>query len=162
MSSISRPPNRKRSTPRRRTATSPREPASFRSRLESLELRRLFSSVIVQTNLVSDDTSVTPAQAQDAHLVNPWGLAASPAGDWWVNNEGTGTSTLYNTSASPVTVDSLVVNVPATASANGAPTGIVFNSAGGFNVSQTVGGTTRTGASVFLFANVDGAISGWS
>ncbi len=70
------------------------------------------STAIVQTNLVSDDTQFTPAQVQDPNLVNPWGLAASPTGEWWVANEGTGTSTLYNTSTSPATTVSLVVGVP--------------------------------------------------
>ncbi len=40
------------------------------------------------------------------------GAAASATGEWWLANEGTGTSTLYNTSTSPVTVDSLVVSIP--------------------------------------------------
>ena len=96
--------NWKRSAPaaRRRTQTSPRQRASFRPRLEAIEDRCLMSTAIVQTNLVSDDTQFTPAQVQDPNLVNPWGLAASPTGEWWVANEGTGTSTLYNTSTSPL------------------------------------------------------------
>ncbi len=155
--------NGKRSAPaaRRRRQTSPRQRASFRPRLEALEDRLVPSTVIVQTNLVSDNTSVTPAQVQDPNLVNPWGLAASPTGDWWVANEGTGTSTLYNTSSSPVSVNPLVVNIPpnSTASAHGTPTGIVYNTSGtGFNVSEN----GKTGSSVFLFDTVDGTISGWS
>ncbi len=96
--------NSKRSAPaaRRRTPTSPRPRASFRPRLEAIEDRCLLSTAIVQTNLVSDDTQFTPAEVQDPNLVNPWGLAAGPTGEWWVANEGTGTSTLYNTSTSPL------------------------------------------------------------
>src|SRR5687767_555343 len=96
---------------RRRTHTS-RQQAGSSAPLEALECRRLFASVIVQTNLVSDDTSVTPAQVQDPNLVNPWGLAAGPTSNWWIANQGTGTSTLYNTSAPQVTVNPLVVDVP--------------------------------------------------
>ena len=119
------------------------------------------STAIVQTNLVSDDTQFTPAEVQDPNLVNPWGLAASSTGEWWVANEGTGTSTLYNTSTSPLTPDSLVVGIPpsSTASAHGTPTGTVYNTSGtGFDVSEN----GKTGSSVFLFDTVDGTISGWS
>ncbi|MGO9469484.1 MAG: TIGR03118 family protein [Isosphaeraceae bacterium] len=154
--------NGKRSAPaaRRRTQTSPRRRASFGPRLEAIEDRCLMSTAIVRTNLVSDDTQFTPAQVQDANLVNPWGLAASPTGEWWVANEGTGTSTLYKTSTSPLTTFSLVVGVPpsSTSSPHGAPTGIVYNPGGGFDVSEK----GRTGSSDFLFATADGTISGWS
>ena len=119
------------------------------------------STTFVLTKLVSDDTKFTPAEVQDSNLVNPWGLAASPTGEWWVANEGTGTSTLYNTSSSPLSTLSLVVSVPAASggSAKGTPTGTVYNTSGmGFDVSEN----GKTGSSVFLFANVDGTISGWS
>jgi uncharacterized protein (TIGR03118 family) len=121
-----------------------------------MEDRCLLSTAIVQTNLVSDDTQFTQAQVQDPNLVNPWGLAASPTGEWWVANQGTGTSTLYTTSHPQVQVLPLVVNVPP---AQGAPTGEVFNTSGtGFNVSEN----GNTGSSVFLFATTGGTISGWS
>ncbi len=118
------------------------------------------STAIAQTNLVSDNTQVNPAEVQDPNLVNPWGLAASSTGEWWVANEGTGTSTVYNTSTSPVTPDSLVVSIPpASGSSNGTPTGTVYNTSGtGFNVSEN----GQTGSSVFLYDTVDGTISGWS
>jgi uncharacterized protein (TIGR03118 family) len=153
----------KRSAPTaaRRTPTSPRRRARFGPRLEAIEDRCLMSTAVVQTNLVSDDTQFTPAQVQDPNLVNPWGLAASSTGEWWVANEGTGTSTLYNTSTSPVTPDSLVVSVPpaSSGSSNGTPTGTVYNTSGqGFDVSEN----GKTGSSVFLFDTVDGTISGWS
>ncbi len=154
--------NSKRSAPaaRRRTQTSPRQRTSFRPRLEAIEDRCLMSTAIVQTNLVSDDTKFTPAEVQDPNLVNPWGLSASPTGAWWVANEGTGTSTLYNTSGSPVTPVSVAVGVPpsATNSPHGTPTGIVYNPGGGFDVSEN----GKTGSSVVLFATADGTISGWS
>ena len=114
----------------------------------------------MQTNLVSDDTQFAPAQVQDPNLVNPWGLAASATGEWWVANEGTGTSTLYKTSTSPLTSISLVASVPpsSASSPRGAPTGIVYNPGGGFEVSKN----GKTGSSEFLFATADGTISGWS
>lgn len=125
-----------------------------------MEDRNLLSADFVQTNLVSDDTQFTPAQVQDPHLVNPWGLAASAKGDWWTANEGTGTSTLYNTSQPQASVNSLVVDVPPSSagSPHGTPTGIVYNGGGGFDVSEN----GKTGSSAFVFATVDGTISGWS
>ncbi len=154
--------NSKRSAPKaaRRTQTSPRQRARFHPRIEAIEDRCLLSTTIVQTNLISDNTQATPAQVQDPNLVNPWGLAASSTGEWWLANEGTGTSTLYKTSASSATTLSLVVGVPpaSTSSAHGAPTGVVFNGAGGFDVSEN----GKTGSSAFVFATADGTISGWS
>src|SRR5439155_128818 len=47
-----------------------------------------------QTNLVSDIAGV--ALFTDKNLVNPWGLSHPPKGPWWVSDNGTGLSTLYN------------------------------------------------------------------
>ena len=46
-----------------------------------------------RTNLVSDIAGV--ARFTDANLVNPWGLSHSPTSPWWVSDNGTGVSTLY-------------------------------------------------------------------
>jgi hypothetical protein len=63
--------------------------------LESLEERSLLSANFVQTNLVSDIAG--KATTTDPNLVNPWGLvAAGTQGPFWVANNVTGTSTLYN------------------------------------------------------------------
>jgi uncharacterized protein (TIGR03118 family) len=154
--------NWKRSAPAaaRRTQTSSRHRAKLRPRLEAIEDRCLMSTAVVQTNLVSDDTQFTSARVEDPNLVNPWGLAASPNGKWWIANEGTGTSTLYNTSKSATTIASPAVGVPpgSASSPHGAPTGIVYNPGGGFDVSEN----GKTGSSEFLFATADGTISGWS
>jgi len=118
----------------------------------------------LQHNLVSDLPGV--ADLQDASLVNSWGLVASTTSPFWVSNNGTGTSTLYNTSGSS---GSAVVKVPLTNLAcqcvmvPGAPTGVVFNgphitSGTGFVVSA--GGAS--GPSRFIFVSEDGSISGWN
>jgi len=85
----------------------------------------------------------------DPNLVNGWGLVAGPATPWWVANNGTGTSTLYNGAGTPLP---LIVTVP------GAPTGTVFNGGTGFVVSNG----TASGPARFLFASEDGTISGWN
>jgi uncharacterized protein (TIGR03118 family) len=155
--------NGKRSAPapRPRTQTSPRQRASFRPRLEALENRLTPSAAFVQTNLVSDIPGL--AQVTNANSVNAWGLAASSRGPFWVVNQGTGTSTVYDISqpnnASPpqVMVDSLVVNIPP---AQGTPTGEVFN-IGGTGTFNLVPNDNST-SSVFLFATTNGTISGWN
>src|SRR5271169_4982737 len=43
-----------------------------------------------QTNLVSDANPAT------SNLVNPWGMSRSSGSPWWVSDNGTGVSTLYD------------------------------------------------------------------
>jgi len=99
-------------------------------------------------DLVSDASG--PAPATDASLVNGWGLSAGPTTPWWVSNNGTSTSTLYNGSGAK---QALTVAVP------GGPTGTVFNGvATDFVISQS----GKSGAARFLFATESGMILGWS
>jgi uncharacterized protein (TIGR03118 family) len=117
------------------------------------------SAVYTQTNLVSD--GATPAAVTDPNLVNPWGIAFNPQAFWWVADNETGVSTLYDSTgaiAPPGTP--LVVNIPSPGdpTGGGAPTGIVFSGGNGFAVTNG----TATGASRFLFATEDGTIAGWS
>ena len=51
-------------------------------------------NVYVVHNLVSDQPGV--ADLQDTHLVNGWGLTRLATSPWWVADNGTGLSTLYN------------------------------------------------------------------
>jgi uncharacterized protein (TIGR03118 family) len=81
----------------------------------------------------------------DAQLVNPWGLAASPTGPWWVSNEARDSSTLY---AADGKKQALTVHV------DGGPTGVVYNGGRGFRVE---GQPAR-----FIYACEDGAIRAWS
>jgi uncharacterized protein (TIGR03118 family) len=112
----------------------------------------------VQTNLVSDIPGVAPTT--DPNLVNPWGLVASSTSPWWLSDNGTGLSTLYNGNTGAIVP--LVVSVATPSSGDldaSAPTGIVFNTtANGFQVSK---GTT-SGKSAFIFDTEDGTVSGWA
>jgi hypothetical protein len=56
----------------------------------------LANTPFVVKHLVSD--GFVPAATIDPNLVNPWGIATSPTSPFWVANNGSGTSTLYNTS----------------------------------------------------------------
>ncbi|MEP6849904.1 MAG: TIGR03118 family protein [Acidobacteriota bacterium] len=108
-----------------------------------------------QTNLVSDVPGM--AASTDANLVNPWGLVSSSTSPWWVSDNGTGLSTLYNGAG---VKQSLTVTVakppmdpdPAT------PTGVVFNGSSDF---QLVSGVPTTAAR-FIFVTEDGTVSGWN
>src|SRR3989475_2404286 len=101
-----------------------------------------------QHNLVSD--GAVSAGLVDAALVNAWGLVASATSPFWVADNGTGRSTLYNGNTGGKI--SLTVTVP------GAPTGIVFS--GGADFVVTSG--TKSGPARFIFASEDGTISGWN
>ena len=107
----------------------------------------------VQSNLVSDGT--IPAAHTDPNLVNSWGIVPNPNGFWWVNDNGTGLSTLYDGQGN---VQSLVVTIPPPLGSpdgtTAAPTGIVFNSTSDFQVTG--------GKSFFIFATEDGTISAWN
>jgi uncharacterized protein (TIGR03118 family) len=105
-----------------------------------------------QHNLISDDTTLIPADLQDTLVVNAWGLAASPTSPWWIANNGSDSSTLFN--AKDKLIPPLVVGIP-----EGVPTGIVFNNSGGGFV---VKNGTASGSAVFLFSSEAGIISGWN
>jgi uncharacterized protein (TIGR03118 family) len=107
-------------------------------------------------NLVSDLPGI--ADHTDPNLVNPWGVGFSGTSPFWIGNNSTGTSTLYNTAGVAV---SLVVTIPAPPSAGanamGAVTGVLFNSA-----SPSFIITSTTKAASFLFCTEDGTIVGWN
>ena len=111
-----------------------------------------------QTNLVSDIAGV--ALFKDTNLVNPWGLSHSPTSPWWISDNGTGLSTLYNGNGRGFPVGSpLVVTIPPPAGgSSAAPTGNVFNGTNGFVVSEN----GKSAPSLFIFATEDGTISGWN
>ncbi len=103
------------------------------------------------TNLTSDIPNV--GTFNDTNLVNPWGLVASSSSPWWVSDNGTGLSTLYDGTGSP---KSLVVSIPQwDGTPGGNPTGIVLNSTSDFQLSPG-------NPAVFMWATEDGTIQGWN
>lgn len=105
-------------------------------------------------NLVSD--GAVPAAHIDPNLINPWGISYAPTGPFWVSDNGTGVSTLYNSGGGAIP---LVVSIPSpTGPTGGSATGQVFNGGSGFSVTDG----TKTGVARFIFANEDGVISGWA
>jgi uncharacterized protein (TIGR03118 family) len=115
---------------------------------------------VAQTNLVSDQAGV--AAHTDPNLVNPWGIAFGPSSFFWIANNGTGTSTVYDANGAPSPANSpIVVTIPppsgAAAGSTAAPTGIVFNDTSAFGV-----GSGGSEPSSFLFATEGGTIAGWN
>jgi len=118
-------------------------------------LMAVCSTALAQTGyqrsyLVSDLSGKAPHT--DPLLKNPWGLAYSPGAPFWISDEASGWSTLYDARGNPQTLQ--VVIPPATGTGSGTPTGIVYNGSTEFKI--------HNWTSVFLFATLDGTISGWS
>jgi uncharacterized protein (TIGR03118 family) len=111
------------------------------------------SSALAQyqaASLVSDLSG--KAKHTDPLLLNPWGLAYAPGGAFWISDEASGWSTLYNAQGVPQSLQ--VVVPPAGGGWQGSPTGIVYNGSTEFQIDSWT--------SVFLFSTLDGTISGWS
>ncbi len=126
------------------------------------------SGAVLQTNLVSDLSGV--AAATDPNLVNAWGISESSGSPFWISDNGSGLTTLYQVpgaSNPPVSINPLVVNIPTPVSpTGGAPTGTVFNTASASNAFEVTGpnkaGLTTTASASFLFDTEDGTIVGWN
>jgi len=115
-----------------------------------------FGQHYTQTNLVSNESGVAPVT--DPQLINPWGISRGSGSPWWVSDERTGVSTLYNGAGAK---QSLIVTIPPADPNNkktptGTPTGTIFNG------SQTDFLLAPGKPALFLFSTIDGTISGWN
>jgi uncharacterized protein (TIGR03118 family) len=105
-----------------------------------------------QTNLVSNTAGI--ATTTDSQLLNPWGISILPGQDFWIANNNSGTSTLYDAQGNK---NALVVTIPgATKNPNGncspgCPTGNVSNGNGSY-----------FGGGSFIFDTEDGIIANWT
>ncbi len=121
----------------------------------SLGLVLLFSSAAMAqsyhaVNLVSNLKG--RAKNLDTLLANPWGLVYAPGSPFWISDEASGWSTLYNGAGDKESLQ--VIVPPASGNRPGMPTGIVYNGSSEFQID--------TWTSIFIFATLDGTISGWS
>ena len=114
----------------------------------------LFAQHYIQTNLVSDLPGVAKKNPPDKRLKNSWGLTRATDSPWWIADNNTGLSTLYDGTGA---VKSLQVTIPSDPAQSpiGSPTGTVFNGSSDFEV-------TKENPAIFLFVNEDGTISGWN
>ena len=126
------------------------------------------SSIYQQIDLNTDSNANLVALGYPAtnnpdnpDLINPWGISHGPTTPFWLSDNGTGLSTLYNGAG---VKQALVVTIapplsPPSDFMNSSPTGQVHNPiASGFNITEGA----KTGSSVFIFATEDGTISGWN
>jgi uncharacterized protein (TIGR03118 family) len=106
----------------------------------------------IQRNLVSNIPGM--AGVTDTNLINPWGISFSATSPFWIADNGSGLSTLYNSTGA---IQSLVVTIPPPAGQPGpaAPSGTIANSVPGFWGSSNA-------TAHFLFSTEDGTISAWS
>jgi uncharacterized protein (TIGR03118 family) len=106
-----------------------------------------------QTNLVSNTAGV--AKTTDPQLLNPWGISILPGQDFWIANNNSGTSTLYDENGNKDAA--LVVTIPGAEHnpngncSPGCPTGTVANG----NGSYFSGGQ-------FIFDTEDGMVVFWN
>jgi uncharacterized protein (TIGR03118 family) len=109
-----------------------------------------------QTPLVGNTTAVG-APHTDGNLVNPWGIAFGPGTLFWIADNNSGFSTLYDASGN---INPLAVTIPppSVSNAPATPTGIVYNGSSSFQI--TDGGVTA--ASQFIFSTEDGTLSAWN
>jgi uncharacterized protein (TIGR03118 family) len=120
-----------------------------------LALTLLFSSGVAcaqyqVTNLVSNQERT--AGTTDPLLVNGWGLIHPPGGPFWISDNNSGWSTLYTNTGTKIPLNVFIPT--AGGDGPGSPTGVVFNGSSDFKV--------KGSPALFLFATLDGTISGWS
>jgi uncharacterized protein (TIGR03118 family) len=112
-----------------------------------------------QFNLLSNQSGA--ANAMDANLVNPWGIAFDSTDPFWVTENGTGLASVFSTDGTNPPLGSVMdIVVPA---ANGSvefgnPTGVVYNAANTF----TMNVNGDLGVPKFIFVTQFGAITAWS
>jgi uncharacterized protein (TIGR03118 family) len=109
-----------------------------------------------QSNLVSNIPGL--AKSTDADLVNPWGVSFSATSPFWVSDNGTGLSTLYNGAG---VKQGLIVTIPTPKGGTppSTPTGQVNN---GNATEFLVDPATANSGARFIFATEDGTISAWN
>jgi uncharacterized protein (TIGR03118 family) len=101
------------------------------------------------TNILSD--GFVPATTIDAGFIDPWGV--SGGNTLWIDTAVTGFS--YLTSVAGVLGSFKATVPPASGTGTGQPTGTVQNTTTGFVLSNAAKAS-------FLFATLDGTISGWN
>jgi uncharacterized protein (TIGR03118 family) len=117
-----------------------------------------FAQQYQETNQVSN-AGGQGAKFVDPHLLNPWGIARSSTGAWWVSDQGGDVATLYNGEGVAVNAQGapqpLVVTIPRAGQGLSGPTGLVFNGSSDFGVEAGK-------PAIFIFATRDGTISAWN
>jgi uncharacterized protein (TIGR03118 family) len=110
-------------------------------------------TVFDQTNLVSSVPGL--AANTNANLIDPWGMSFSAAGPFWISNQNSGTTTIFDGAGNLMEIGGNPdITIPGGASGTAGPTAQVNNSTSGFDVNGS--------PAHFIFANLNGTISGWN
>ncbi len=136
-------------------STARRRPAM--PRVEALEDRCTPSAGFVETNLVSDIPGF--ARHTDGNLVNPWGFAETPQGQFRVSSNGAGESLLIDARGNSIG-QPVVIPTPSDAPAGSvaAPNGASMNTTPDFVIHHGL----RSAPASFLFSTEDGTIVGFN
>lgn len=130
---------------------SPADPAASRA-AASLDLAKHGAPVSGHAVLVADIPDFNPVRV-DATLKNPWGMAVTPTGIFWISANHTGISEVFDSVGN---VRRPPVAIPTTGGGGaGEPTGVVFNSTAAFVIPST------GQASRFIFVGEDGVVTAW-
>ncbi len=107
-------------------------------------------------NLTSDLAGI--ADHQDPNLVNPWGNGFSSGSPFWIGDNRSGKSTLYDGTGTP---SATVVSIPAAGGGTGPGpvTGVIQNA---FSSNTAVLDVATGKPASFLFCSEDGLITGWA
>lgn len=114
-----------------------------------------------RTDLIADQasTSMSATNPPDPNLVNSWGMSRSSASPWWISDNGTGKTSLYNGTGAPILINAPddFVTIPGRGKQTepATPTGTVFNYTTAFQVGPSA-------PAIFIFVTEDGTISGWN
>ena len=106
-----------------------------------------------------DSNQLGKAPTIDPLLGNAWGLARGATSPWWVSDNSTGWSTLYQANGTQVPLRVVIPTAgngptsPTGLNGPGTPTGVVSNGSSEFEVDGV--------KSNFIFATRDGTISAW-
>jgi uncharacterized protein (TIGR03118 family) len=118
-----------------------------------------------ETALVSNSsTVVATALTIDGNLQNPWGIAVAPGLPFWISDNNSNLSTLYNgigANETQTVTGSPNVGIAIPASAAGVPanpTGQVYNGNGGFLIPTSNGQESA----LFIFDGEGGTIAAWA
>lgn len=105
-------------------------------------------------NMVASDASITAGRI-DPKLINAWGISFSAGGTPWISSTGDHSTAVYNGTTGAQQLAAVTIPTHG-ATTGGLPTGQVSNASAGFRL------TSNNNPARFIFAGLDGVISGWN
>lgn len=132
-------------------------PPSFRPTLEGLEERSLLdASGFIVTNLLSDLPGV--AEHRNIHLINPWGFAETPQGQFQVAANGSGDTLHINAKGKVISTTILQPPLGSQPGTTTTPNGTFLNTTKDFVISDD----GKSAPAKFIFSTEDGTLVAFS